>query len=88
MKTGQLTVIDLTNELKRLALGAAREARKESELECLSTLTSIRSITQLLIETLAGEITVVPASGSEVEPKTNPIGFHSPVAPAPAGDSN
>lgn len=79
MKTGQLTVIDLTNELKRLALGAAREARKESELECLSTLTSIRSITQLLIETLAGEITVVPANSSEAEPKRNPIGFHSAV---------
>ena len=79
MKTGQLTVIDLTNELKRLALGAAREARNESELECLSTLTSIRSITQLLIETLAGEINVVPSTQTDTAPQKNPIGFHSVI---------
>ena len=56
MKTSQLTIIDLAEELRRLAVSVARDARKHSELTCLSTLTAMQPLQNLLLQVLTSEI--------------------------------
>jgi hypothetical protein len=72
MKTSQLTIIDLAEELKRLAVSVARDARKSSELTCLSSLTAMQPLQSLLLQALTSEINVV--NQQESEPKI-PFGF-------------
>jgi len=72
MKTSQLTIIDLAEELKRLAVTVARDARNSSELTCLSNLTAMQPLQSLLLQTLTADINVVNTTDSE--PKV-PFGF-------------
>jgi hypothetical protein len=72
MKNSQLTIIDLAEELKRLAVTVARDARNSSELTCLSNLTAMQPLQSLLLQTLTADINVV--SEIETEPKV-PFGF-------------
>jgi hypothetical protein len=72
MKTSQLTIIDLAEELKRLAVSVARDARNSSELTCLSNLTAMQPLQSLLLQTLTSEINVVNVPNAE--PKI-PFGF-------------
>jgi hypothetical protein len=72
MKTSQLTIIDLAEELKRLAVSVARDARKSSELTCLSSLTAMQPLQSLLLQALTSEINVV--NQQESEPRI-PFGF-------------
>jgi len=76
MKNSDLKTIDLANELKRLALNVARDIRRESELTCLSNLTAMRPLTQLLFDFLTADLAV---NSSETQAKKNdemnPIGF-------------
>lgn len=72
MKTNELTIIDLANELKRLAFNVARDARRSSELTCLSNLTAMQPLQSLLLQALTSEINVV--AEPEDKPKI-PFGF-------------
>ena len=65
MKTSQLTIIDLAEELKRLAVSVARVARNSSELTCLSNLTAMQPLQSLLLQTLTADINVVNETDSE-----------------------
>lgn len=58
MKTSELTLIELANELKRLASIVARDARRSSELTCLTSLTAMQPLQNLMVEALTSEIAV------------------------------
>lgn len=72
MKTNQLTILDLANELRRLAMNVARDAKKNSELTCLSNLTAMQPLQSLLLQALTSDINVVNETSND--PKT-PFGF-------------
>ena len=72
MKTNELTIIDLANELKRLAMNVARDARKSSELTCLSNLTAMQPLQSLLLQALTSEINVVNEPEHQ---QKSPFGF-------------
>jgi hypothetical protein len=65
MKTSQLTIIDLAEELKRLAVTVARDARNSSELTCLSNLTAMQPLQSLLLQTLTADINIVNETDSD-----------------------
>ena len=69
MKTSQLTIIDLAEELRRLANSVARDARKSSELTCLSTLTAMQPLPSLLLQALTENINVVNEPQIESKPR-------------------
>ena len=72
MSHSEVTVVDLATELRRLAQGVVREARRDSGLACLSNLAAIRPLVQLLADTLTSEISI---STEPEEQRRNPIGF-------------
>ena len=72
LKTSELTLIDLADELKRLAVSVARDVRKSSELTCLSNLTAMQPLQSLMLQALTSEINVIPDSLNEDKV---PIGF-------------
>lgn len=86
MKPTEISILDLANELKRLANGVVREVQRDSELACLSNLHAIKPLVQFLSETLASELQL-PGHQPEVrqvsepasEPSKNPIGFSQPT---------
>jgi hypothetical protein len=87
MKPTEISILDLANELKRLANGVVREVQRDSELACLSNLHAIKPIVQFLSETLASELQlpghqpeVQQVSEPESEPLKNPIGFSQPAS--------
>jgi hypothetical protein len=93
MKPIEISILDLANELKRLANGVVREVQRDSELACLSNLHAIKPLVQFLSETLAGELhlpghqpEVQQASEPESEPSKNPIGFSQPTVVSRNGD--
>jgi hypothetical protein len=76
VKNSELKTIDLANELKRLASNVARDIRRESELSCLSNLTAMRPLTQMLFEFLTADLSVdSPESEATKDDEKNPIGF-------------
>lgn len=86
MKPIEISILDLANELKRLANGVVREVQRDSELACLSNLHAIKPLVQFLSETLANELQlpgqqpeVHQISEPEAEPLKNPIGFSQPT---------
>lgn len=68
----ELTVVDLANELRRLAYNVARDARKKSDLTCLSNLTAMQPLQNLLMQVLTSEINVVSTPDDTPKP---PFGF-------------
>lgn len=72
MNKTDVTMIDLANELRRLANGAVREAKRDAELALVSNITAIRSLSEMLLHTLSREIVVTT---EVVEATRNPIGF-------------
>lgn len=92
MKPIEISILDLANELKRLANGVVREVQRDSELACLSNLHAIKPLVQFLSETLANELQLPghqPEVQQEIEPPaaqlTNPIGFSQPTVGASTG---
>jgi hypothetical protein len=86
MKPIEISILDLANELKRLANGVVREVQRDSELACLSNLHAIKPLVQFLSETLANELQlpghqpeVQQVSEPESESLKNPIGFSQPT---------
>ena len=86
MKPIEISILDLANELKRLANGVVREVQRDSELACLSNLHAIKPLVQFLSETLASELQlpghqpeVQQVSEPESERSKNPIGFSQPT---------
>lgn len=73
MKQNQITPLELALELKRLADEVVRDVEFETQLPCLSHLTAIRPLVQLLSEVLAPQH--VGSGSDEVESAKNPIGF-------------
>jgi len=93
MKPTEISILDLANELKRLANGVVREVQRDSELACLSNLHAIKPLVQFLAETLAGELQLAssqPEAQQEIVPTVpplrNPIGFSQPTVVASDGD--
>ena len=93
MKPIEISILDLANELKRLANGVVREVQRDSELACLSNLHAIKPLVQFLSETLANELQlpgqqpeVHQISEPESEPLKNPIGFSQPTVTSRNGD--
>lgn len=72
MTTTDITLIDVTNELRRLANGAVRQAKRDSELALVSNVTAIRSLSEMLLHALSQEIVV---TSEVVEAPKNPVGF-------------
>lgn len=93
MKPTEISILDLANELKRLANGVVREVQRDSELACLSNLHAIKPLVQFLAETLAGELHI-EGSQPEIEQVTepvveslkNPIGFSQPKVASRRGE--
>ena len=86
MKPTEISILDLANELKRLANGVVREVQRDSELACLSNLHAIKPLVQFLSETLASELQLPshqPEVQQVIEPESestkNPIGFSQPT---------
>lgn len=93
MKPIEISILDLANELKRLANGVVREVQRDSELACLSNLHAIKPLVQFLSETLANELQLPgqepeanQVSEPESEPLNNPIGFSQPTVASRNGD--
>ena len=93
MKPIEISILDLANELKRLANGVVREVQRDSELACLSNLHAIKPLVQFLSETLANELQlpgqqpeVQQAIESATEPLRNPIGFSQPAIGSAEGN--
>jgi len=92
MKPIEISILDLANELKRLANGVVRDVQRDSELACLSNLHAIKPLVQFLSETLANELQL-PGQEPEVqqvaepatEPLKNPIGFSQPTVASSEG---
>ena len=92
MKPIEISILDLANELKRLANGVVRDVQRDSELACLSNLHAIKPLVQFLSETLANELQLPGHQLEEqqvleplAEPLRNPIGFSQPKVGASDG---
>jgi len=93
MKHIEISILDLANELKRLANEVARGVQRDSELACLSNLHAIKPLVQFLSETLGNELQLPghqleehQVSESESEQLKNPIGFSQPTVVSRNGD--
>lgn len=76
MSENNIALTNFADELLRLSKCLARDIRRNSELPCLSTLTAMRPLHQMIIEALTNQLNnATHADPAEDEPKKNPIGF-------------
>ena len=70
----ETTLVEVAEELKRLANSTVRLAKQNNHLPVLSSLTAMRPLVQILIETLVSEIQDVSPSAPD-NPPPFPFGF-------------
>lgn len=77
MKKQEVTVLDFANEVKRLANEVIKDIKLERGLACMSNLAALRTVSQIVMDTVSGAIEVADSAPKELEPKSHPIGFCS-----------
>lgn len=85
MSRARIGALDLAYELKRLTNNVIKDMRVDSDLACISSLTAIRPLVQLILETVTGDIDITKNVEDDIEDPKFPIGFCTSVSTGSAG---